>query len=72
VVSELAARQPAVVTAWADSGDKRSVIETGAVHGIEVQVVSKEPVRCQESRRRSTTASASCSSSDSGGDRTLM
>jgi transposase len=43
VVTELAARQPAVVKAWADSGYKRSVIETGAVHGIDVQVVSKEP-----------------------------
>ena len=43
VVRELAARHPAVVKAWADSGYKRSVIETGAVHGIDVQVVSKEP-----------------------------
>jgi transposase len=43
VVRELAARQPGVVKAWADSGYKRSVIETGATHGIDVQVVSKEP-----------------------------
>ena len=43
VVSELAARHPGVVTAWADSGYKRSVIETGAAHGIDVQVVSKDP-----------------------------
>lgn len=43
VVSELATRQPGVVKAWADSGYKRSVIETGATHGIDVQVVSKEP-----------------------------
>lgn len=43
VVRELAARQPGVVKAWADSGCKRSVIETGATHGIDVQVVSKEP-----------------------------
>src|ERR1035441_1560724 len=59
VVSELAARHPArgggrgageapprhpgVAKAWADSGYKRSVIETGAAHGIDVQVVSKDP-----------------------------
>src|SRR6266699_2678955 len=43
VVSELAARHPGVVTAWADSGYKRSVIETGAAHGIDVRVVSKDP-----------------------------
>ena len=43
VVSELAARHPAVVKAWADSGYKRSVIETGAAHGIDIQVVSKDP-----------------------------
>jgi transposase len=43
VVSELAARHPGVEKAWADSGYKRSVIETGATHGIDVQVVSKEP-----------------------------
>ena len=43
VVSELAARHPGVVKAWADSGYKRSVIERGAAHGIEVEVVSKDP-----------------------------
>lgn len=43
VVDELAARHPAVVKAWADSGYKRSVIERGAVHGIDVEVVSKDP-----------------------------
>ena len=43
VVSELAARHPGVVRAWADSGYKRSVIELGAKHGIEVEVVSKDP-----------------------------
>ena len=43
VVSELAARHPGVVRAWADSGYKRSVIERGAGHGIEVEVVSKDP-----------------------------
>ena len=43
VVSELAARHPGVVRAWADSGYKRSVIERGAAHGIDVEVVSKDP-----------------------------
>lgn len=43
VVSELAARHPGVVKAWVDSGYKRSVIERGASHGIEVEVVSKDP-----------------------------
>ncbi len=43
VVDQLAARHPGVVKAWADSGYKRSVIETGAAHGIDVQVVSKDP-----------------------------
>ena len=44
VVSELAARHPGVVRAWADSGYKRSVIERGAGHGIKVEVVSKDLV----------------------------
>jgi transposase len=43
VVDALAARHPAVVKAWADSGYKRSVIELGAAHGIDVEVVSKDP-----------------------------
>jgi transposase len=43
VVSELATRHPGVVKAWADSGYKRSVIERGAAHGIDVEVVSKDP-----------------------------
>lgn len=43
VVSELAARHPGVVKAWVDSGYKRSVIERGASHGIDVEVVSKDP-----------------------------
>ena len=43
VVDALAARHPAVVTAWTDSGYQRSVIERGAAHGIDVQVVSKIP-----------------------------
>jgi transposase len=43
VVSELAARHPGVVKAWADSGYKRSVIDLGAARGIDVEVVSKDP-----------------------------
>jgi transposase len=43
VADELAVRHPAVVKAWADSGYKRSVIEVGAAHGIDVEVVSKDP-----------------------------
>jgi transposase len=43
VVGALAAHHLAVVKAWADSGYKRSVIELGAAHGIDVEVVSKDP-----------------------------
>jgi transposase len=43
VIDELAARQPGVVKAWADSGYKRSVAERGAAHGIDVEVVRKDP-----------------------------
>ena len=43
VVDALAARHPAVVTAWADSGYQRSVMKRGAAHGIDVRVVSKDP-----------------------------
>lgn len=43
IPDELAARHPAVVKAWAGSGYKRSVTERGAAHGIDVQVVSKDP-----------------------------
>jgi transposase len=43
VVDALAARHPGVVTAWADSGYQRSVIERGAAHGIDVRVVRKDP-----------------------------
>jgi len=43
VVGELAARHPAVVKVWADSGYQRSVIEQGAAHGIDVEVVRKDP-----------------------------
>ena len=42
--SEQVARQyPRVTVAWADSGYKRSVIDTGAAYGIDVQVVTKDP-----------------------------
>jgi transposase len=43
VVDELAQRRPAVVTAWVDAGYQRSVIDRGATHGIDVQVVTKDP-----------------------------
>ena len=43
VVDALAARHLGVVTAWADSGYQRSVIERGAAHGIDVRVVRKDP-----------------------------
>jgi transposase len=45
VVDELAHRRPAVVTAWVDSGYQRSVIDRGAVYGIDVQVVTKDPAQ---------------------------
>jgi transposase len=45
VVDELAHRRPAVITAWVDSGYQRSVIDQGAVHGIDVQVVTKDPAQ---------------------------
>jgi transposase len=45
VVDELAHRRPAVVTAWVDAGYQRSVIDRGALHGIDVQVVTKEPAQ---------------------------
>jgi transposase len=32
-----------VTVAWVDSGDQRSVIERGAVYGIDAQVVTKDP-----------------------------
>jgi transposase len=45
VVDELAQQRPDVVTAWVDSGYQRSVIDRGAVHGIDVQVVTKFPAQ---------------------------
>lgn len=43
VVSQVADRHPKVAVAWADSGFKQSVIDTGAARGIDVQVVTKDP-----------------------------
>lgn len=45
VVTELAARYPSVTKTWVDAGYQRSVTETGAAHGIDVEVVSKDPGR---------------------------
>jgi transposase len=43
VVAELAARHPSVTRTWVDAGYHRSVAEAGAAHGIDVEVVSKDP-----------------------------
>ena len=43
VVERVAALHPSVKTAWVDSGYKQSVIDRGAQHGIDVQVVTKDP-----------------------------
>jgi Transposase and inactivated derivatives len=43
VIDELATRHSNVVKSWVDSGYQRSVVEQGAKHGIEVEVVGKEP-----------------------------
>jgi transposase len=43
VVEQVARAHPTVAVAWVDSGYKRSVIDTGAQHGIDVQVVTKDP-----------------------------
>ena len=43
VVQQVAQYHPQVTVAWADSGYKQSVIDTGAAHGIDVQVVTKDP-----------------------------
>ena len=43
MIGELATRRPKVVKAWVDSGFQRSVVELGAKHNIDVEVVSKEP-----------------------------
>ena len=43
VVEQVAAQHPNVSTAWVDSGYKQGVIDEGAQHGIDVQVVTKDP-----------------------------
>jgi transposase len=43
LVDEVAQRHPSVSKMWVDSGYKRSVVERGAAHGIDVEVVTKEP-----------------------------
>ena len=43
VVAQVASQYPTVTVAWADSGYKQSVIDTGAAYGIDVQVVTKDP-----------------------------
>ena len=43
VVEQVARAYPTVAVAWVDSGYKQSVIDLGARHGIDVQVVTKEP-----------------------------
>jgi transposase len=43
VVEQVAAQHPNVKTAWVDSGYKQGVIDEGARHGIDVQVVTKDP-----------------------------
>src|SRR5437762_375882 len=50
VVSELAARHPGVAKAWVDSGYQRGVIERGAAHGIDLEVVGEPPVEAQTGR----------------------
>ena len=43
VVEQVAQHHPQVTVAWADSGYKQSVIDTGAAYGIDVHVVTKDP-----------------------------
>jgi transposase len=43
VVDEVAQEHPNVSKVWVDSGYKRSVVERGAGHGIDVEVVAKDP-----------------------------
>lgn len=42
VVQQVADKHPTVSVAWVDSGYKKSVIDTGAAYGIDVQVVTKD------------------------------
>jgi len=43
LVQQVAVNHPTVSVAWVDSGYKKSVIDTGAAYGIDVQVVTKDP-----------------------------
>jgi transposase len=43
VVEQVAHHQPSVKTSWVDSGYKKGTIDRGAEHGIDVQVVTKDP-----------------------------
>jgi transposase len=43
LVQQVALHHPQVTVAWADSGYKQSVIDTGTAYGIDVQVVTKDP-----------------------------
>jgi transposase len=43
VVEQVAHHQPSVKTGWVDSGYKKGTIDRGAEHGIDVQVVTKDP-----------------------------
>src|SRR5262245_46292125 len=43
VLDQLAKSLPTITKAWVDSGYKRSVVETGAAHDINVEVVNKDP-----------------------------
>lgn len=43
LIDAVAATHPSVTKIWADAGYKKSVIERGAAHGIDVEVVSKDP-----------------------------
>ncbi len=43
VVERVAGQYPAVAVVWVDFGYKQRVIDAGAMHGIDVQVVTKGP-----------------------------
>src|SRR5215470_1722674 len=45
VLTELAARYPTVTKAWVDAGYHNSAAAAGAAHGINVEVVRKDPAR---------------------------
>lgn len=43
LIDRVAAAQPRVTKAWVDSGYRQSVIDRGATHNIDVEVVTKQP-----------------------------